>query len=156
MDTLYDSASSSGPFNPFATAPTPIDSTIADPEAAASIPSYTSALDAHNYGNQNFAFTDPTTWGTGLENTEKFILGAAYSGLNGFRNTAVTVANWFGADADHYDTYSGLANLDSDVGEYYAAHKSSEDVAGFILGSLIPGLGGVKLLNAGQEILRTA
>lgn len=134
--------------------PSPLDASISAPEAV--LPSYLIGADSHNYANGNFAFTDPTTWGTGLENSGKFILGAAYSGINSMYNSGVAVANWFGADADYNDTATGLANIDSDLGEYYQAHQQGEDLAGFILTSIVPGMGGIKLLNAGQKILTAA
>lgn len=142
--------------NPFGAPTSPAISDTNTSTQSQDLPSYYQGLDAHNYGNGNFAFTDPSTWSAGLSNTGKFILGAAYSGLNGFRNTGVAVANWFGADITPYDTAADLADIDTDLSAYYTAHKSAEDITGFILGSLIPGMGGVKLLNAGQEILRGA
>jgi len=45
---------------------------------------------------------------------------------------------------------------DDDLGVYYQEHGESADVAGFILSSLVPGLGGIKLLNAGQKALATS
>lgn len=122
--------------------------------------SYDSSLlqgaDAHNVANGNFAFTDPSTWGEGVSNAGKFAAGAALSGLNSFYNTGVTVGNWLGADLKENDTGAWIASVDDDLGKYYQNNKNSVDMAGFVLGSLVPGLGGVKLLNAGQKVLRVA
>jgi hypothetical protein len=119
-------------------------------------PTYQYAGDNHNYGNGNFAVTDPTTWGTGVGNAGKFIVSSVASGINGFYNTGVAVSNWFGADAKENDVADQLGQIDDDLGNYYRANRQSADTAGFILGSFVPGLGGVKLLNAGQRVLRTA
>ena len=125
-------------------------------EANTVTPAYQFAADAHNYGNGNFAITDPTTWGAGLDNAGKFIATAAISGANSFYNSAATVGNWLGADIEQQDTGTLIASMDDDLGKYYQGNKESVDMAGFVLGSFVPGLGGVKLLNAGQKALSMA
>lgn len=120
------------------------------------LPSYQFAADNHNYGNGNFAITDPTTWGQGLSNAGKFIVGAAASGVNSFYNTGVQVGNWLGADLEENDVATQLSALDDDLGAYYKENRQSIDLAGFVVSSLVPGLAGVKLLNAGQKVLRGA
>jgi hypothetical protein len=117
---------------------------------------YQYGADSHNYGNSNWAVTDPSTWGTAAGNGVKMTISAAASGLNGFYNTGVTVGNWFGADLKENDVATQLGWLDSNLGEYYQQNRQSADLAGFMVTSLIPGLGGVKLLNAGQRVLRGA
>lgn len=120
------------------------------------MPAYMFAADAHNFGNQNFSFTDTSTWGQGLDNAGKFIVTAAASGLNSFYNTGVAVGNWFGAEAEERDTKDFIAAIDDDLGKYYEENKQSVDLAGFVLTSIVPGMGGVKLLNAGQKVLKVA
>lgn len=120
------------------------------------MPSYMMASDNHNYGNGNFAVTDPSTWGEGLSNAGKFITVAAASGLNSFYNSGAQVANWLGADVEQNDVATQLSAVDDDLGKYYKDNKNSADLAGFVLSSIVPGLGGIKLLNAGQKILRGA
>lgn len=120
------------------------------------MPLYQFAADSHNYGNGNFAITDPTTWGEGLSNAGKFIAAAALSGANSFYNTGVTVGNWLGADLKESDTGAFIASVDDDLGKYYQNNKDSVDMAGFVLGSFVPGMAGIKLLNAGQKVLRVA
>lgn len=117
---------------------------------------YQYAADVHTAGNNGFAFTDPTTWGEGVGNATKFTIAAAVSGLNGFVNTGIAVANFLGADVKENDTAAQLASLDSDLGKYYQENKSAIDTVGFVVSSLVPGLGGVKLLNAGQKLLRAS
>jgi hypothetical protein len=126
------------------------------PEQTNELPAYMYAADNHNYGNGNFAITDPSTWGNGLDNAGKFVATAVLSGANSFYNSAVTVGNWMGADIKENDTGSWISGLDSDLGQYYSENKDAVDTAGFIMGSFVPGLGGVKLLNAGQKALSVA
>lgn len=130
---------------------------LASPDADFNtLPSYLVGADAHNSGNGNFAFTDPNTWGTSIGNAGKFAASAALSGLNSFYNTGVSVTNWLGGDAKESETGAFIASVDDDLGKYYTDNRNSVDLAGFVLGSLVPGLGGVKLLNAGQKVLRAA
>lgn len=120
------------------------------------VPNYYYGTDNHNYGNGNFAFTDPSTWGTGLDNAGKFVVASAVSGFNGIANSAIKAANWVGADIQENDTAAQLAAIDDDLGKYYQNNKDAVDMAGFVISSLVPGLAGVKILNAGQKMLRAA
>ena len=126
------------------------------PDYGSQFADYQSAADAHNYGNGNFAFTNPDTWSQGLSNASMFVAGSVVSAADSFYNSGVTVANWFGADAELADTHAQLAALDDDTAAYYTKNKGSIDMAGFVVSSLIPGLAGVKLLNAGQKVLRAS
>lgn len=120
------------------------------------LPSYIGGSDGHNYANGNFAITDPSTWGQGLSDAGKFVVSAAASGVNSFYNTGATVANWLGADIEQNDVAVQLGAMDDDLGNYYRAHRQSADLAGFVATSFIPGMAGIKLLNMGQKVLRTA
>ncbi len=130
--------------------------TNGDGESGAVFPSYQYAADNHNYGNGNFAITDPSTWSAGLDSAGKFIQTATLSGLNGFYNTAAAVGSWVGAETEQRDTAAYISDIDTDLGKYYKENQSAVDLAGFVASSLIPGLAGVKLLNAGQKVLRVA
>lgn len=121
-----------------------------------SMPTYIRASDNHNYGNGNFAVTDPSTWGTGLSNAGKFLVSATVSGASGLYNSGVTVANWLGADAKEMDVATTLASYDDDLGKYYTQNKEAIDMVGFIGASFVPGLAGTKILNMGQKALRAA
>lgn len=116
-------------------------------------PGYLVGSDAHNYGNGNFAITDPSTWGEVPSNLTKFTIGAAVSGVTSLVNSGITVANWLGADADQVKVSDVLSGIDDDLSQYYTQHQQSEDLVGFIATSLIPGMAGIKVLNAGQKIL---
>ena len=122
----------------------------------AMLPDYMLAADIHNIGNTGTSWTDPNTYITKFGNAGKFAVTSILSGANSFYNTAVTVGNWFGADLKENKTQDWISQIDSDWGVYYRQNQESVDVAGFVLGSIIPGLGGVKLLNAGQTALKAA
>jgi len=118
-------------------------------------PEYLTAADSHNIGNTQTSWYDPTQWGQALGNAGKMAASSILSGANSFYNTAVTVGNWMGASMSENDTQTWISGIDSDLGSYYRDNKTAADVGGFILGSLIPGLGATKLLNAGQVALKT-
>jgi hypothetical protein len=84
----------------------------------------------------------------------KFIPTAIASGVNEIYNIVPTVANYFGANMEHSDLRKRLVELDNDYARYYDDHKLGVDTAGFILGMFAPGMGGIKVLNAGQLMLR--
>lgn len=67
------------------------------------------------------------------------------SAANSFINTAVDVSNWFGANNQRIEIED---EFDSDYSEYYRAHQTGIDAVGLVAGSLIPGLGAVKLGSA--------
>jgi hypothetical protein len=114
------------------------------------------AGDVHNIGNSNFQITDPSSWLDTPINVGKFAVASVASGVEGIWNTGVMVANALGADAEEVRAADMLASMDSSLSEYYFQNKQSVDVAGFVLSSLIPGGGAVKILNAGSKVLRTA
>ena len=120
------------------------------------LPAHIFAADNHNYGNIGTSWLDPEAWGSKVGNGGKLIATSILSGANSFYNTAVTVGNWFGADISQSNTQKFISSIDSDLGAYYNQNQDAADFGGFVLGSLIPGLGGVKLFNAGQTALRTA
>lgn len=117
---------------------------------------YLLAADNHNLGNTQTSWYDVDSWGTKFGNAGKLAATSILSGANSFYNTGVTVGNWFGADLEQNKTEDWISGIDSDLGSYYRANQESADLGGFILGSLIPGIGGVKIINAGQKILQGA
>lgn len=120
------------------------------------LPNYLVSADNHNLANGGVSWLDPQSWGTKLGNVGKFIAGSALSGTNSFYNTAVAVGNWFGAETPERDTASWITEFDTDLGKYYRENQAAVDLGGFVLGSLVPGIGGVKIFNAGQVALKTA
>lgn len=119
-------------------------------------PSYLGAADNHNLGNTGTSWLEPETYITKFGNAGKFIAASILSGANSFYQTGVQVGRWAGADIEADSTEGFISSVDSDLGMYYRANKESADLAGFVLGSIVPGLGGVKVLNAGQNALRAA
>lgn len=115
-----------------------------------------SAVDSHNIANNNGSLFDLTTWSTRLDNAGKMVASATVSGVSSIYNSGVAVANWLGADAEAADTGAILSSWDSDLGQYYQQNRQGADALGFVLTSFIPGLAGVKILNAGQKMLGAA
>lgn len=118
-----------------------------------SVPNFLVGSDSHNYGNGNFSVLDPTSYGDGLANIGKFIVGSAVSGGASMYNSGVTVANWLGSDSQQVDTQQVLSGIDDDLGQYYSQHRTAEDLVGFLATSFVPGISGIKVLNAGQKML---
>lgn len=114
-------------------------------------PDYLRAANMHNIGSSN------TSWfgsiADSVENAPKFFTVAAISGANSFYNTGVQIDHMFGGDAEINDTGSFISGLDSDLGAYYQENQKSADTMGFLLSSIIPGVAGIKVLNAGQKAL---
>lgn len=124
---------------------------------AGSVPAYLLAADNHNIGNtRGGSWFDPDSWGDKFGNAGSLIATGVLSGANSFYNTGVTVGNWFGADAELNDTKDWIIGLDSDLGAYYDKNRTAADLVGFIAGSIIPGVAGIKILNAGQIALKSA
>lgn len=124
-----------------------------NPEGA--VPSYLMAADNHNIGNtMGGSWFDPDTWSTKFSNAGKFIATSVLSGADSLYNTATTVGSWAGISEGPHDTGAWIASLDDNLGAYYAENRESADLVGFIATSLIPGIAGIKLLNAGQKALK--
>jgi len=119
-----------------------------------SIPSYMVASDTLNIANRNKTFVE-ATFDT-IESIPKFIATSVISGANQIYNIPADVGNLFGGDFERSDTGEVISSLDSNLGSFYAEHQEGSDLVGFLVSSLIPGIGGIKILNAGQKSLRTA
>lgn len=119
-------------------------------------PDWQIAAENHNYGNGNAVSFDPSTWGTAITHAGEFAAAAVVSGFDGFVNTGVAVNNYLGGSAEKIDTAVQLAGIDSDLGKYYLENKQYIDTAGYLLGSLVSGVGGIKLLNAAQKVFFAA
>lgn len=107
------------------------------------------ALNAANAPEQNIfeASADIVT---------KFIPLSLASGVNQLYNIVPTVGSWLGAEGELSDFSNVVKEYDSDLSKYYEDHKQGTDALGFLMSSLIPGMGGVKVLNAGQGVLKSA
>jgi hypothetical protein len=119
-------------------------------------PNYLRAADAHNIGNYGSSWFDGDAWASGLKQVPKFAAVSVLSGVNSFYNTAVSVGNFFGGNFEKNDTDDWITSLDSDLGQYYGEHQQAADLAGFLATSIIPGVAGIKVFNAGQKALTAA
>jgi uncharacterized protein YukE len=129
--------------------------TPSDSPAQEEIPPYLQGADLHNIGNTGQSWFDPSTYGDRLANGFKFSAAAIISGADQIYNSAVAIGNAAGASLEEVDTAKVLGNIDSDLGEYYTKNREGIDLGGFLVGSLIPGIGGIKVFNAGQTLLKS-
>lgn len=121
------------------------------------VPDYLLAADSHNVGNTGGgSWFDPDTWSTKFSNAGKFIAVSALSGADSLYNSATTVGSWAGVSEGPHDTGDWISSLDDDLGSYYKQNREAADLVGFVATSFIPGLAGVKFLNAGQTALKAA
>lgn len=112
-----------------------------------------------NADSHNLASGDQSWFGRmgeTLDNAGKFATAATVSGISGIYNTGVAVGNFFGADAEEVNIYNKLSEMDTDLGRYYQENQTAIDAVGFIGTSFAPGLGGVKLYQAGSKALLAA
>jgi hypothetical protein len=125
----------------------------ADPTGA-SMPSYITAADTLNIANGNQTFAESAL--DAVSSVPKFIAASLISGANQLYNIPADVGNLFGGDIERSDTGEVISSLDSDLGKFYEEHQEGTDLVGFMVSSLVPGMAGIKVLNAGQKSLRTA
>jgi hypothetical protein len=123
-------------------------------EDTPSMASYLIATDSHSIANANKTFLESAA--ETAENIPKFIGTSLISGANQIYNIAPTIGNFFGGDFELSDTAELMQNIDDDLGAYYKEHQQAVDAVGFFASSLIPGMAGIKVLNAGQKMLRTS
>lgn len=129
-------------------------------------PDYLKSADLHNTASGTKSFFDDPAGKIGdiaeaavdfSIKTPVFAVVSIASGANSLYNSGVAAGNWLGiTDAKENDLQQTLNSFDSDLGKYYGAHKEAADLGGFIAGSFVPGIAGVKLLNVGQRLLTGA
>lgn len=121
------------------------------------VPSYLLGADNHNLANQGDSWFDPTTWGDRVSKGLQFGAVSVVSGGVQLYNSGSIIGSWAGlGDGTQAEVEDVVSGIDSDLGEYYKRNQQSADVVGFVAGSFVPGLAGVKVLNAGQSALRAA
>ncbi len=118
------------------------------------IPSYMVASDTLNIANNNKTFLESAV--DAIDSIPKFIGASMISGANQLYNIPADIGNLFGGDFERADTGEIISSLDSNLGAFYQEHQEGTDLVGFMMSSAIPGIGGIKVLNAGQKSLRTA
>ena len=129
-------------------------------------PDYLKSADLHNVGAGNSSFfSDPIgSIERGVNKVTDVVsaipewaAASVVSGGNSIYNSGVAAGNFFGiTDATQQDTQELMTSLDSDLGKYYSANKQLVDTSGFIASSFVPGIAGVKIMNAGQKVLGVA
>lgn len=71
--------------------------------------------------------------------------------FNSFANSGITVANWLGADIEELSVDKQMESLGwQEYADYYNEHSQGIEAAGFLVGSLAPGLGAIKALKLAQ------
>lgn len=124
------------------------------PPANSSLPSYMVTADTLNVANNNQTFSE--AFQQAYEDIPQFIAASIISGASQIYNIAPDVGNLFGGNFERIDTGEVIASLDSNLGAFYNEHQEGIDLVGFIASSILPGLGGIRVLNAGQKSLRAA
>jgi len=119
-----------------------------------SIPSYMVASDTLNIANGNKTFLESAS--DALDSIPKFIGLSVISGANQLYNIPADIGNLFGGDFERSDTGDVISALDSNLGAFYQEHQEGIDLVGFAVSSAVPGIAGIKVLNAGQKSLRVA
>lgn len=125
-------------------------------------PTWLKAADSHNvaaHGESWFDNLDPDEIAQSLENIPKATAVSLISGLNSFYNTGIAVANLAlpkESEIPYADTAEVIASFDDDTARYYKSDREFFDAVGFGITALLPGIGGIKVLKAGQEALRAA
>lgn len=123
-------------------------------DGAKQLPGYITSADTLSLANKNTTFAESLA--DTIDSVPKFIAVSMLSGANQLYNIPSDIGNLFGADLERSDTAELISGLDSNLGEFYKENQEGADLVGFVASSLIPGLGGVKILNAGQKALTTA
>lgn len=105
------------------------------------------AADNHNIANDGSSWYDPTNLGM-------FAAASAVSGYLSLANTATAIGRWAGVtDKEDTDIGATMYELDDNLGNYYSQNTTAVDAAGFLAGSILPGMGGMKIYNAGSKAL---
>src|SRR5687768_13365997 len=120
-------------------------------EQDTSVPAYLLAAESHSALN---GATEPQSiFDAAYDLATKAIPLSIASGVTQALNTVPTIGNWLGLEAEQISFDAAVQEYDDDLSKYYTEHKSGIDVAGFMLGSMVPGMAGVKVLNNGQRVL---
>ena len=126
------------------------------------IPSYLLAGAAHTNLN-NGAEKNQSVLDAASDVATKWIPLALGSGVSQLYNIVPTIGNWgskltggTGKEFEMNDFSKTVQEFDTDLSKYYSEHQMGTDALGFVLSSLVPGMAGVKVLNAGQSVLRSA
>lgn len=114
------------------------------------IPSYLIAANTHSTLNDS---EDSNVFDAAYDVATKFIPLSVASGAAQVYNILPTVGNWLGGEYEQFDFKKAVADYDTDLSKYYTEHQVGTDAVGFMMGSLVPGMAGVKVLNGGMKVL---
>lgn len=117
------------------------------------VPAWIIAADNHNIGNARLSWANPDAWEQKIGNIGRYAATSILAGTNSIYNSAAAVGNWLGLDVEQNNTNLWISSMDADLGRYYRENQESVELGGFIATSLIPGIAGIKLFNAGQKAL---
>lgn len=119
-------------------------------------PGYIKHADTMSMANGNPSFYESAA--QVVEDIPKFVGAAVVSGAAQIYNIVPDVGNLLtGTEQfERADTSEILKAYDNDMSLFYEEHKDAVDLVGFMAGSLVPGLAGVKALHAGQATLEAA
>jgi len=129
--------------------------------SSASAPSYITDADTMSMANGNQTFLQ-SAFDT-VESIPKFIGASIISGASQLYNIAPDVGNLVSdvtglGDPDErfvrLDTAEVISGLNSNLGQFYEENREGTDLVGFVLSSIVPGMAGVRILNAGQKSLQ--
>ena len=121
------------------------------------VPSYLIAANNHNIGNKNVDMLEGGEERSFANRAYNMVGSAAVSGLNSFYNTGQWIGNLFSdKDVEYRKTEDVIASFDEDMSKYYQANRETADLVGFVATSFIPGIGGVKVFQAGTKALSLA
>ena len=115
-----------------------------------------SAIDTHNVASGADSWFD-----TRIKNIEDALIEtglgitvgapiAVVAGVNSILNTGVAFANFLGSELEPFSTYEQMKALDDNLGRYYEERREGVELAGFIATSFIPGMAGVKMMQAAK------
>lgn len=118
---------------------------------------FISAIDNHNIANGDESWADRKIRTTGEffssmgEGIRYGIPSAVVAGVNSILNTGIALTNFVsGSSRDPISTHKILQGMDDNLGKYYEEHTQGVEIGGFIAGSLIPGMAGVKAFQAAK------
>lgn len=103
-------------------------------------------------GNESFAESLAST----VTNIPKFIAASIVSGGSQLYNIVPSIGNALGGDFEKAEIDEVMEYFGDDLARYYEDHGQAADIVGFMVSSMVPGLGGIKVLHAGQAALGTA
>lgn len=92
-----------------------------------------------------------------LDDISNATVATGASVLTSFWNTGVALSNSLGGDFDEVsaDQFLKGQGLD-DAANFYKNHKTGVDAAGLIVGSIIPGMAGIKAMKLAQAAMATS